>query len=572
MNRNTPRRRRNQSPSNGACIEYILYCRKSSKEDTGKQILSLDRQESWAKRTGGANSHLIKMVLKEEQSARTPYRRPVFNDLVTRIKQGDAQGIYVWKLDRLARNPEEAGIILGMLSRGDIQHIITSQREYYPEDNAIISYVDFGLADQYSRDLSVNVHDGLHNRARNGYYPAYAPIGYLNTKNNEKGTNKILVDPDRFAKLKEAFQLFLTGDYSVPKIKHIAETQWLLTARGGKKRPERPLTRSAWYRIFSNTFYSGHFEYPKGSGNWCVGNHKPMITLEEFERIQVLLGRKGKPRGIKRNHPYLGLFKCGSCPAMVTAEAKVKRQKNGNVHFYTYYHCTKRVQRNCPERSIEINDLERQVLDKLSTVTISDDFKDFAIRCLETENVEDERKNQSMRENKIVALNKIDQQLHNLNVKFTSVENIGGEIFSDTEYLSLKRELKNSRLKIETALQRSDGELIQYANEQTKNEFILAHNVRARFLTGDNEARQNIVSRIGSNRTLKDRNVAITLRKPLKSIAENRDIVENEISKVRTSKKLDNTTDITDLVTACRLMRRLVDEVRTYFIMNYDAD
>lgn len=181
INAHTSYRGRKRPAHDQKQIEYILYCRKSSKEDTGKQILSLDRQIEWATRTGHANSHTIDVVLKEEQSGRTPYQRPVFNDLVARIKRSDAQGIYVWKLDRLARNPEEAGIILGMLSRGDIRHIVTSQRDYYPEDNAIISYVDFGLADQYSRDLSANVYDGLHSRARNGYFPSYAPVGYLRT-------------------------------------------------------------------------------------------------------------------------------------------------------------------------------------------------------------------------------------------------------------------------------------------------------------------------------------------------------------------------------------------------------
>ena len=40
--------------------------------------------------------------------------------------------IICWKLDRLARNPEEAGIILGLLKRGDLKLIITIDGEYRP--------------------------------------------------------------------------------------------------------------------------------------------------------------------------------------------------------------------------------------------------------------------------------------------------------------------------------------------------------------------------------------------------------------------------------------------------------
>ncbi len=40
------------------------------------------------------------------------------------------------------------------------------------------------------------------------------------------------------------------------------------------------------YRILTNPFYYGWFEYPKGSGNWFQGKHKPMITEDEFNEVQ----------------------------------------------------------------------------------------------------------------------------------------------------------------------------------------------------------------------------------------------------------------------------------------------
>ncbi|MCG8508234.1 MAG: recombinase family protein, partial [Rhodospirillales bacterium] len=253
-------------------VQFIPYFRKSSEDKKEKQILSLKRQRRWARQRAEAEGHTLQTHLEEEKSAKLPYMRPVFDDLLARIKRGEAQGIYVWKLDRLARNPEEAGIIMGMLARGEILLIITSQRTYRPEDNALISYVDFGIADQYSRDLSSNVYDGLHHKAAMGDYPSHACLGYLNTRYREKGKNRIVHDPERFDKTRQVLQRLLTGNYSVAEVIFFAENTLHLTAPPWGSRPARTMSRSGWYRFFANPLPSGWYEYPKGSGNWIKGN------------------------------------------------------------------------------------------------------------------------------------------------------------------------------------------------------------------------------------------------------------------------------------------------------------
>ena len=46
---------------------------------------------------------------------------------------------------------------------------------------------------------------------------------------------------------------------------------------------------------------------------------------------------------------------------MITGEYKVKKQKNGNVHEYVYYHCTKKSKLKCPEPCIRQEELDRQL-------------------------------------------------------------------------------------------------------------------------------------------------------------------------------------------------------------------
>ena len=84
-------------------------------------------------------------------------------------------------------------------------------------------------------------------------------------------------------------------------------------------------------------FYYGWFEFPKGSGQLYRGKHQPMITEAEYDRVQMLLGRKGNPR--PRTHgifPFTGLIRCGECNGMVTAEEK-HQLICGNCHFKFAY-------------------------------------------------------------------------------------------------------------------------------------------------------------------------------------------------------------------------------------------
>ena len=41
------------------------------------------------------------------------------------------------------------------------------------------------------------------------------------------------------------------------------------------------------------------------------------------------------------------ILKCGNCGALLTAEKKIKRQRNGNIHYYVYYDCSKKKDENC---------------------------------------------------------------------------------------------------------------------------------------------------------------------------------------------------------------------------------
>ncbi|OGN15311.1 MAG: hypothetical protein A3J47_04090 [Candidatus Yanofskybacteria bacterium RIFCSPHIGHO2_02_FULL_43_22] len=87
-----------------------------------------------------------------------------------------------------------------------------------------------------------------------------------------------------------------------------------------------------------------------------------VIHPKLFDKVQEVLKQRGKVRRNDENQPqpYCGLLKCGNCNMMITAEHKIKRQKNGNVHNYVYYRCSRKSKAiKCQEPWIKEKDLDQ---------------------------------------------------------------------------------------------------------------------------------------------------------------------------------------------------------------------
>ena len=165
---------------------------------------------------------------------------------------------------------------------------------------------------------------------RRGEYPSHAPLGYINDLRNKS----IVVDKRRSPFVVEAFKLYAKGD------QRLEDIATFLDGKGIKTSGDKPLTKDQIKHILSNPFYYGHFRY---CGELYEGKHTPIMAKKLFDQVQAILELRGRPRKTKHNNPkvFCGLLRCGSCNLMITGEKRTKTQKNGNVHEYIYYHCTK---------------------------------------------------------------------------------------------------------------------------------------------------------------------------------------------------------------------------------------
>jgi len=451
-----------------------------------------------------------------------------------------------------------------MMDEGKLLEVKTPSKIYKntPDDKFFLQ-LEFGIAKKSSDDNSVVVKRGLKTKVQMGWYPSRAPLGWLNTIVKEKGTNDIISDPVRFELVRRMWDLMLTGNYTPPQILRIANEEWKFKTRTTKRFVGKPLSRGGIYRIFSNPFYYGWFEY---AGQLYKGNHEPMVTEEEFDLVQKLLGREGRPRPKTHRFAFTGLMKC-PCGAMITAEEKVKKQQNGNIHHYVYYHCTKQKDKNCIEKSIELKDLNAQIDTLLKNLTISDKFKDWAIKYLHEIRQNEAKSNETVLENKQKNLLQVTRQLDNLLLKYTSPENEGEKFITSEEYQTLKTRLLKEKGSLEADL-KAQGQTIEQWVELSERTFNFARYARIWFSKGDLDTRRAIFASLSSHLVIKDQNINVELHPYFKVIFENLPQAEKELIKIRTSEKLYKSGQVVSILTKCPTLRRVLDEVRTSLMLS----
>ncbi|MFZ2522051.1 MAG: recombinase family protein [Minisyncoccia bacterium] len=524
-------------------IKYFLYCRKST-EDDDRQVLSLSSQiDELKKLAKRLDLKIVGEPMYESKSAKAPGRE-VFNDMLKRIENGEAQGVICWKLDRLARNPVDDGKIKWMLQKGIIRHIRTPERDYFPEDNVLLASLEFGMANQYIRDLSTNVKRGLRAKTQQGWRNGIAPIGYLNNIASPKGEKNIVPDPVRFDLVRRIFEEYIAGHYSVRQL-HRQAKKWGLTTRQTKKQGGKPASLAHIYRLLTEPFYTGHFytrNHETGEKELVKGAHEPMITMDQFELMQHKLGRRGKPQS-REGHffPFTGRTECGECGSMVTAEEKhqiicdgckykfaspkrdacpkcsrkIADMENPTTLHYVYYHCTRRKNPKCSQKSVRVEDLEYLLDSALTKFELSSAFTQWALEELAKDN-DDQIKGQRVEvESQDKRYKDVVQTLQNLTRLYTSPENADQSLLSLEEYTPQRKVLMDEKHTLDGARQNTGRKIDEWV-DWAENSFSFAVAARIWFEVGTPEQKRDIFASLSrSNLILKDKELAISLRNPL---------------------------------------------------------
>ena len=503
-------------------IKYFAYVRKST-EGEERQALSIESQKDSVKKVC-PDSDIVE-VLEEKHSAFKPYNRPAFDDMIRRIKLGEAKGIIAWHPDRLSRNEIDASTITYLVRTGIIHDLKFGSYNFDNSPEGIMMLqLALSQSQYFSSKLGKDVKRGLEKKVSLGWLPGVAPEGYLNDMRLEKGQRTIISDKKRSVVLRKAFDLMLSGTYTAQEVLNILNDEWLYKTRKKKKLGGGSLSRSVWYSMLSNPFYAGIIVY---NGKESPGKHKPLITIDEFNRIQELLGLRGcKRKPQKYNFTYSGMFECAECGCGITAEHKTKYIKSKNiVKGYDYYHCThKKKQSNCRQGSVEEKEIKSEVIQKLDKLEMHPIFLEWALEHLDSQKGLEKAQDKEIELNKNKEAKEIEAQLSGLTMMRAK------SLLDDEEYLKEKNILKKELEKLTKTNEKENNE--EDLIELTKEKFVFSAYAKKRFVKGDKAVKKQVLTNLGSNREIKDKKVLISVYKWLIPIYENAEIHNAKLARL----------------------------------------
>ena len=472
-------------------MKYILYARKSTEEDD-RQILSIEAQLVELQEYAAKEKLEIVASLCEAKTAKEPGRMK-FAEMLSLIEKGKADGIISWHPDRLARNSVDGGKIIHFVDRGLIKSLKFPTFWFEPTPQGLFMLnIAFGQSKYFVDNLRENVKRGLRQKIRNGVWPGWAPVGYLN---NPK-TRMIDIDKEKSGKVKKLFELYSTSKYTLKSLANWCKEKGLRGNLG------KEIVISNVQKILTNPFYIGLMKY---RGEIFEGQHEPIISKKLFDKCQEVMSKRGKVQEVrKHNFAFLGLLKCASCGASITAEI----QKGHN-----YYRCTKK-KGLCQEKHYLREELlSEQVKSFLQKVSLSSQDTEKVLAALEAEQEKAKQQTQS----KVESLK---EQLKQVEIKLGKLLDIYlADALSTEEYSAKKQELLSQKVRLHEKI--TDFEQKGLSWLEPAREFVLSLNQATKLVKTENKKEMTtFLKNIGSNHILQNRQLIFLPKTPYNLVAE----------------------------------------------------
>ena len=470
--------------------KYILYARKSTDVED-KQVLSIEAQLAELRKFAKDNQLTVIDTVIEKRSAKIP-GRPKFCEVLERIQAGEANAILAWHPDRLARNSVDGGQLIYLLDQRKLADL--KFQTFWFENTSqgkFMLNIAFGQSKYYVDNLSENTKRGLRQKVRRGEYPSNAPFGYY----NDKKAKTIKVDKQQAPLVVAIFEMYVKNESRFADIADYLYSQGVKTKGGKVYKPDKVK------KILTNPFYYGHFVY---RGEIHEGKHTPLISKKLYDDAQKVVALRcfRQPDHTKEPAPYCGLLKCG-CGMMITTENKTKHQKNGNVHQYVYYRCTRKSKTTtCTEQPVRSEPLDEQLSGLLVQFALPDGWGDWLRQRIGKAEREEQAKSDT-------TLDELRGKVAHLSGKLQRLlDSFLDELIDRQTYLAKKAELMSEKKSLEE--QMSDIALGQSVWVEPMTEWLdkaisiceIAH-------TDDFSAKKSLLREIfGLNLFLTNKNVA----------------------------------------------------------------
>ncbi len=341
--------------SSYAGMTAVLYGRYSSH---GQKDASIEQQFAENRAYATREGIIIVDEYADRHLSGTSDKRPAFQRMIRDANKGHFQLVICWKVDRFARNREDAAIYKGRLRSHGVK--VLYAKEPIPEGSAgiLLETMLEGTAEWYSATLSENVVRGMRDNALNcRINNASMPLGY------KRGIDgKYALNPDAAAIVREIYELYAAG----VRLNDIAITlnnRGLRTSRGTFFNIEN------LRKIIRNERYTGVYIYDDIR---IEGGIPQIITQELFDKVKTIIAKRARaPRTKETDYLLSGKLFCGHCGNLMTGETGTS--KSGRI--YRYYKCVaQKRQHTCDKKPAPQAWIERLVTELTVKAVLQDDI------------------------------------------------------------------------------------------------------------------------------------------------------------------------------------------------------
>jgi DNA invertase Pin-like site-specific DNA recombinase len=473
----------------------VLYSRVSSKEQE-KEGFSIPAQQKLLERYAIDKGFHIHARYTDVETAKRAGRLG-FAEMVALLRSNQqCRIVIVEKTDRLYRNfkdyvtlDEIEGLEIHFAKEGTV--ISRDSRS----SEKLIHGIKVLMAKNYIDNLSEETRKGMLEKAEQGIFPSYAPIGYKNA-DGPNGKRIIVLDETQAPMYRRLFELCSTARYSIKDLGALVREE-RLTGRS-----DRPLPTSTVHKILRSRFYCGEFDW---AGKTYQGTHEPIVSKELWQQVQLALdGRLGN-RAKKRHHafPFSGLLTCGHCGYALVGE--IKKGK------YVYYRC-RALRGTCTLAYVPQEEIERDFERVLRTIVIDEEVAGWVAIALRQSHADQMRFREA--------------EIKKLNAEHERIQKALDTLYDDRIERRIDLaffERKSQQWRDEQSAIRWDIERHQTATESFMDAGVriieLSQKLHSMFLKQPAHEKRRLLDFVVSNCSWKDGRLTPTFRQPFDMLA-----------------------------------------------------
>lgn len=465
--------------------KYYAYIRKST-DEKDRQTLSLESQKSIIKEFSKRKGLAILEWVEESKSAKEPGREK-FNKMISNIYAGKADGIVAHKVDRLSRNDADQAALIYLIKKGKSLRLVEGEYDFNTPSGLFSLRINGNMATNYSENLGQEVKKGIATKLDNGWFPGYAPTGYLNTRAGD-GKNVISLDEKKALLIKKAYELIAFKNRTLSEVADYISNVGLTSRDGGE------ISKGVLWKIITNPFYYGLFRW---DNKLIKGEHDAIVSQEVWQRANDIVSGKTAHRSKTHYYPYRGFIFCGECGRKITAE----NQKN-----HTYYRCSKsKGVGSCYQPYLRREELEGQFEDLFKKIKLDRERSEM----VKTDLIEAHEQEIQFR----------DTAIRSINAKIATLRSKKDRLLDlrlDNEITKEDHDIKKASL--ENEIQDLEIELLAHKkaddnwNQEVEGFFELINSGYEIYKLANDHEKELMVKTISSNLIIKDRKLVPELK------------------------------------------------------------